>query len=266
MRQLENLNAFVTGAGSGIGRAIALQLAERGARVWVSDRSISLAEAVTKEISENGFQALSAELDVTRAKDVLSMADRVFETDGRLDILVANAGVSSMNHFLDLSEEEWDFNFNVNSKGTFLTIQSFARLMVAQDFLPGRQIRGKIIATASMAARAAAPLLAHYSASKFAVVGLIQAVAKELAKHRVTVNAVNPGFVQTSMQEREIAWEAGLRGIKGCEVINEYLSATPLGRLEQPQDVGLVVAFLASPDSDFMTGEALEVNGGAWIS
>jgi meso-butanediol dehydrogenase / (S,S)-butanediol dehydrogenase / diacetyl reductase len=138
--------------------------------------------------------------------------------------------------------------------------------MIKQELMAGSEIRGKIIATASMAARAAAPLLAHYSASKFAVVGLVQAVAKELASHKITVNAVNPGFVKTSMQEREVIWEAQLRGITAEEVIKDYLRLTPLERIEQPQDVARVVAFLAGPDSDFMTGEALEVNGGAWIS
>jgi meso-butanediol dehydrogenase/(S,S)-butanediol dehydrogenase/diacetyl reductase len=153
----------------------------------------------------------------------------------------------------------------VNAKGTFLTLQTFARAMVAQDLMPGRELRGKIIAIASMAARQAAPLLAHYSASKFAVLGLVQAAAKELAPYKVTVNAVNPGFVKTSMQEREARWEASLKGITPEEVLEDYIRQTPLGRLETPEDVAKAVAFLAGPDSDFITGEALEVNGGAWI-
>jgi meso-butanediol dehydrogenase / (S,S)-butanediol dehydrogenase / diacetyl reductase len=266
MNQLENINALVTGAGSGIGRAIAAELAARGARVWVTDRSLDLAEKAAKEFATTGSRVRALELDVTNRELVRVVAEHVFAEDGRLDVLMANAGVSTMNHFLELSEEEWDFNFNVNIKGTFFTLQSFARLMCKQDLLPNRQIRGKIIATASMAARAAAPLLAHYSASKFAVLGLIQAVARELANLKITVNAVNPGFVQTSMQEREVAWEAQLRGLSAEQVLEEYKRATPLGRLEKPEDVARAVAFLAGADSDFMTGEALEVNGGAWIS
>ncbi len=266
MNQLENINALVTGAGSGIGRAIALELAARGARVWVTDQSLDLAERVAKEIASTGSRARVMELDVTNRERVRAVANHVFAEDSRLDVLIANAGVSTMNHFLELSEEEWDFNFNVNSKGTFFTLQGFARLMCKQEILSNRQIRGKIIATASMAARAAAPLLAHYSASKFAVLGLIQAVAKELANLKRTVNAVNPGFVQTSMQGREVVWEAQLRGISADQVVEEYKRATPLGRLEKPEDVARAVAFLASADADFMTGEALEVNGGAWIS
>jgi NAD(P)-dependent dehydrogenase (short-subunit alcohol dehydrogenase family) len=202
---------------------------------------------------------------VTDRKALEDARERVYAEDGRLDVLVANAGVSTMNRFLDLTEEEWDFNFRVNAKGTFLTLQTFARAMVAQDLMPGRELRGKIIAIASMAARQAAPLLAHYSASKFAVLGLVQAAAKELAPYKVTVNAVNPGFVKTSMQEREARWEASLKGITPEEVLEDYIRQTPLGRLETPEDVAKAVAFLAGPDSDFITGEALEVNGGAWI-
>lgn len=257
---------MVTGAGSGIGCAIATELANRGASVWVSDRAVDLAESVAGKLRADGLCAQAIELDVTKKSAVNTIAGQVFKAAGRLDILVANAGVSTMNYFLDLSEEEWDTNFAVNSKGTFLTLQAFARHMIKQELMAGSEIRGKIIATASMAARAAAPLLAHYSASKFAVVGLVQAVAKELASHKITVNAVNPGFVKTSMQEREVIWEAQLRGITAEEVIKDYLRLTPLERIEQPQDVARVVAFLAGPDSDFMTGEALEVNGGAWIS
>src|SRR5215831_10335791 len=264
MNQLENINALVTGAGSGIGRAIALELARRGARVWVSDVSLNLAEKVAKEIVTAGLSAQALELDITNKDRVRAVAERVFEEDGRLDVLTANAGVSTMNHFLELSEEEWDFNFTVNAKGTFFTIQGFARLMAKQELLPNRALRGKIIAIASMAARAAAPLLAHYSASKFAVLGLVQAVAKELATSKITVNAVNPGFVETGIQEREVVWEAELRGVPAEQVIDEYKRATPLSRLEKPEDVARVVAFLAGADSDFMTGEALEVNGGAW--
>jgi len=204
-------------------------------------------------------------VDVTKRKDLLEARTYIYKEDGRLDVLVANAGVSTMNHFLNLTEDEWDYVFNVNAKGTFFTIQTFAQYMVKQELMANRGLRGKIIAIASMAARSAVPLLAHYSASKFAVLGLAQAVAKELAPFKITVNVVNPGFVKTPMQEREVLWEANLRKITQEEVINEYIQKTPLGRLELPEDVAAVVSFLANPDSDFMTGEVLEVNGGAWI-
>ncbi len=257
--------AFVTGAGSGIGEAIAKRLAREGAKVWVSDRDEAAAGRVAGEIEVAGGEARALRVDVTVRDDLEAARDAIYAEDGRVDVAVANAGVSTMRPFLELTDEDWDFNFDVNAKGTFYTLQTFARRMKDQPLMAGSELRGKLIATASMAARQAAPLLAHYSASKFAVLGLVQAAAKELAPYKLTVNAVNPGFVKTSMQEREVHWEAELRGIAPEEVIADYVRQTPLGRLERPEDVAGVVAFLAGPDADFITGEAIEVNGGAWI-
>ncbi len=262
---LEGRIALVTGAGSGIGAAIAQRLAREGAKVWVTDRDPAAAERVAKAIAAEGGRARAQPVDVTRRADLEAARDAAYAEDGRVDIVVANAGVSTMRPFLDLTDEDWDFNFTVNAKGVFYTLQTFARRMKDQPLMAGSELRGKLIATASMAARQAAPLLAHYSASKFAVLGLVQAAAKELAPFKLTVNAVNPGFVRTSMQEREVRWEAELRGITPEEVIADYLRQTPLGRLETPEDVAGVVAFLAGPDADFITGEAIEANGGAWI-
>ncbi len=226
-------NALVTGAGSGIGRAIAERLVKDGFKVWITDREEAWAKAVGEAL---GMPYLR--LDVTSRVELEEARERVYGEDGRLDVLVANAGVSTMNRFLDLTEEEWDYNMNVNAKGTFLTLQTFARAMVAQDLMPGRELRGKIIATASMAARQAAPLLAHYSASKFAVLGLVQAAAKELAPHRVTVNAVNPGFVRTPMQEREVAWGGEAQGITPGGGASGLPPADPPGPIANPGGCG----------------------------
>lgn len=261
MTNLEGRIAVVTGAAGGIGRAVARELTRRGASAWIADLDIASARRIAVELGED--RARAAEVDVTSRDSVEALARTVFERDGRLDVLVANAGVSTMNRFLDLTDQEWALNFDVNARGTFLTLQVFARAMAEQPIRDGTEVRGKLIATASMAARIAAPLLAHYSASKFAVVGLVQAAAKELAAHRLTVNAVNPGYVRTAMQEREVAWEAELRGVAADAVLAEYIAATPLGRLQEPEDVGRVVAFLASDDADFLTGEVIEANGGA---
>lgn len=260
MTELRERVAVVTGAGGGIGRAIAAELAARGATVWVADVNVDAASRVAGEL---GGTATAAAVDVASRASVDGLAKEVFERHERVDVVVANAGVSSMNRFLDLSEDEWDRNFEVNARGAFLTLQAFGRRMVEQPMREGDELRGKLVATASMAARAAAPLLAHYSASKFAVIGLVQAAAKELAAHKVTVNAVDPGFVRTSMQDREVEWEAELRGMTPDEVRAEYVAATPLGRLQEPADVARVVAFLAGPDADFLTGEVIEANGGA---
>ncbi len=257
-------NALVTGGASGIGRAIARRLHADGMKVWIADLDEAGARAVASELGAGGrTRALAC--DVTNRRNLDALIDTVFGEDGRIDVLCANAGVSSMQSFLELTEEEWDRNLAVNAKGTFLTMQVATRRMIRQEPRPGRPLRGKVIATASMAARQGAPFLAHYSASKFAVTGLVHAVAKELAPHAVTVNAINPGYVRTSMQEREVRWEGTLRGMSPDEVLADYVRQTPLGRLEDPEDVAAVVSFLAGPDSDFLTGESIEINGGAFI-
>jgi meso-butanediol dehydrogenase / (S,S)-butanediol dehydrogenase / diacetyl reductase len=260
MSTLAGRVAVVTGAGSGIGRAVAGELARRGARTWCADLDADAARSTADVL---GSDASWMRVDVTRRDELEALRDRVLERDGRVDVVVANAGISTMNRFLDLSDEEWDANLAVNARGTFLTVQTFARAMVGQPLLPERPTRGTIIVTGSMAARVAAPLLAHYSASKFAVVGLVQAAAKELGPLGVTINGVNPGFVRTSMQAREVAWEARLRSLSPEAVRTDYIGQTPLGRLQEPEDVARVVAFLASDDAGFVTGEFIEVNGGA---
>jgi NAD(P)-dependent dehydrogenase (short-subunit alcohol dehydrogenase family) len=146
---------------------------------------------------------------------------------------------------------------NVNAKGPFLCGQVAAKLMIPRG-------GGVIVNVASLAGkRGGVPYLAHYVASKFAVVGLTQAMAYELAPHRIRVNCVCPGYVQTSMQSREIDWEAKLRGMTPEQVVASYIADTPLGRLETPQDVAKAVRFLASDDAGFITGEALAVHGGS---
>ncbi len=263
---VEGRVAGVTGAGAGIGRAIARALAAEGARVAVTDINEAGAQETVRLIEEAGGTARAWRLDVTRREEIERVVAEIREWGGRLDIWVNNAGVSTMNHFWELTEEDWDYNMNVNAKGTFLCSQVVAKVMMAQDLMSGSELRGKIINIASMAGkRGNAPFLAHYVASKFAVVGLTQATAGELAPYKITVNAVCPGYVATSMQERELRWEAELRGTTPEAVRDLYIQDTPLGRIETPEDVAKVVVFLASPLSDFITGEAINVNGGAWM-
>jgi NAD(P)-dependent dehydrogenase (short-subunit alcohol dehydrogenase family) len=258
--------AFVTGAGAGIGRAIALALAGAGARLAVSDLDFESAQQVAGEITAAGGEACPLHLDVTRPEQIQSAVREVVQRWGRIDIWCNNAGVSSMKRFLDLSEADWDFNMNVNARGVFLCSQAAVRQLLTQPPPQGSQLRGKIINVASMAGkRGNAPFLAHYVASKFAVVGLTQAIAGELAPHGITANAVCPGYVATSMQAREVEWEAALRGVSPEEVRRLYVADTPLGRLETPEDVAGVVVFLASPAADFITGEAINVNGGSFM-
>lgn len=249
----------ITGAGTGIGKAAALALAAEGATVAVTDLDGDWAARTAGEIEAAGGRAAWWRLDVTDRAEIDSVVGQIVARFGRLDVWVNNAGVSTMNRFVDLTERDWDINMDVNAKGAFLCSQAAARRMIAQG-------GGKIVNTASMAGkRGNAPFLAHYVASKFAVVGLTQALAGELAPHGITVNAVCPGYVATSMQEREVGWEAQLRGISPDEVRRLYVNDTPLRRLETPEDVARVIVFLASGDADFITGEAINVNGGAWM-
>jgi NAD(P)-dependent dehydrogenase (short-subunit alcohol dehydrogenase family) len=203
------------------------------------------------------FGGHARQLDVTDAAACDATAREVDAAHGGVDVWCANAGISSMAPFMEISEEEYDANLAVNLKGVFLCGQAAARVMA-----PRR--RGAIVNTASMAGkRGAAPYLAHYVASKFGVVGLTQAMAAELAPFGIRVNCVCPGYVATGMQERELRWEADLRGSTPDAVRDLWVADTPLARLETPEDVALVVAFLASDDARFVTGEALAVNGGA---
>ena len=256
MLQNEGQVAFVTGAGSGIGRAIAEKFAALGASVVVTDLNLGGAEeTVSKLTNPIGTQRHAAlKLDVTKKGDVQKAMDWVKENYGHLDILMNNAGVSSMRHLVDLTEEEWDLNFDVNAKGVFLVTQAAASLL---------KNGGRIVNTCSMAAVKPDPTLPHYTASKFAVLGLTKAAALEFADRNITVNCVCPGFVKTSMQDREIVWEAEMRGVTPEEVLAGYIAKTPLGRLCYPEDVADVVGFLVSPEAKFLTGEAINVAGGA---
>ena len=244
--------ALVTGAGTGIGRAIARALAAAGARVAVTDLDEAAAGAVARELEG----AVGWSLDVTDAAATEAVIRRAVADLGGLEIVCANAGVSSMHRVVDLSEAEWDRNMAVNAKGVFLTNRAAVRHWLAGG------IQGVIVNTASLAGKQGVALLAHYAASKFAVVGFTQSLAREVAERGIRVNCVCPGFVRTAMQEREVAWEAKLRGMASDAVRAEYVALTPLGRLEEPEDVADTVVFLASDAARFITGEALNVTGG----
>jgi meso-butanediol dehydrogenase / (S,S)-butanediol dehydrogenase / diacetyl reductase len=248
----------ITGAGSGIGRACALAYAADGAVVAATDID-GRADAVARLIDERGGRATAWSLDVTRRESITGVIDEIEATLGRIDVWHNNAGVSTMGRFVELTERDWDFNMDVNAKGVFNCSQVVARRMIPAG-------GGKIINTASMAGKKGdVAFLPHYVASKFAVIGLTQAMAAELATYGITVNAICPGYVATPMQDNEAGWEAELRGITPDQVRQLYIDDTPLGRLETPEDVARIAVFLASADSDFVTGASIDVNGGAWM-
>ncbi|MFN3006397.1 SDR family NAD(P)-dependent oxidoreductase [Mycolicibacterium wolinskyi] len=249
--------AVVTGAGSGIGRAIATTLAERGWRVVVTDIDAAAAEQTVAALAGVGHEA--AALDVTDPALANSVADDVADRLG-LQAWISNAGISAMARFVDVSPGQLDRSLDINLKGVFYCGQAAARAMIRTG------VHGTIVNTASMAAKQGrVPFLADYVASKFGVLGLTQAMAYELAEHHITVNSVCPGFVATPMQSRELEWEAELSGSTPDGVRQSWIDATPLGRLQTPDDVARAVAFLVSEDARFITGEALSVNGGAYM-
>ena len=246
--------AVVTGAASGIGRAVARRLAVDGYVVVASDVEAGPATRVAEEIEGLAFTA-----DVTDPQAVSGLGEFVSERFERLDLWVANAGVSRMSPFVDIPLESFDRTMAVNLRGVFLCGQVAARQMIAKG-------GGVIVNVASMAGkRGQTAFLADYVASKFAVIGLTQAMAYELGPYGVLVKSVCPGFVDTPMQDRHLAWGSALRGVGADELRARMVAETPLGRLEEPEDVADVVAFLASGSARFITGEALAVNGGAFM-
>lgn len=256
MSKFAHKKVLITGAAAGIGKEIAASFAREGATVAMTDINLPGLQRVIEEFKQSGWDVRGYTLDVTKEDQVKAVVARVLEELGGLDILVNNAGVSTMQVSWELTEEEWDYNMDVNAKGCWLVTKHVAPHMIERQ-------AGKIVNVASMGGLMGAPFLAHYCASKFAVVGFTQSISKELAPYGVTVNAVCPGFVHTSMQDREVVWEAKLRGITDPEEVRkEYIKLTPLGRLSVPSDIAPVVLFLASEEAGFITGDSIRVSGG----
>ena len=256
---LEGQAAIVTGAGRGIGRAIALRLAREGVSVSVADLDLASAEQVAEETGAAGGEALALQVDVTSKEDADRMVRETVARFGRLDILVNNAGVAAVVPLIETDEATWDLLMNVNAKGVLLCSQAAARQMIAQGG------GGRIINNASGAGKVAPGKnepLGAYAASKHAVVGLTKQMGLELSSHQILVNCVCPGIVDTPMWElidREIA---KLEGAPVGSVKARMVDRIPLGRIEQPEDVANVVVFLASSDASYITGQTYNVSGG----
>lgn len=248
---------LITGAANGIGLASATAFGAAGYNIVMTDLDEERCKAAADTITA---KTVVAKVDVRDKPTIQAAFDLGAETFGAITHVHANAGVSNMKPALELTEEDWDFNFDVNAKGVFLTNQ------VAVAHFLAHGTKGVIVNTASLAAKVGAPLLAHYSASKFAVVGWTQALAREHARNGIRVNSVCPGFVKTPMQDREIAWEAELLGTTPEKVLQSYIDQTPLGRIETPEDVADVIVFLASDSARFMTGQAVNVTGGVYMT
>ena len=261
MYQLDGKVALVTGAARGIGRAIALRLAAEGADLALADVNEAGAGSVSDEARQLGRRALALRVDVSRADQVQAMVDRTVAELGGLDIAVANAGIIVVAPLLEMAEADWDRLFAINVKAVWLTTAAAARQMVKQ----GRG--GRLILAASRAGKTPSRLhpTGAYATTKHAVVGLTRALAFELARHQITVNAYCPGMVDTEMWaqiDREIAER---RGVPLGTLREESLAQIPLGRIEEPDDVARLVAWLASDESAYMTGQAINIEGGTEV-
>jgi len=258
MSVLNDRVALITGAAGGIGTATARRFAAEGARLVLSDVD---GAAVKKLADELGGVAVPA--DVTRASDIATMLDAPYRRWGRLDILFNNAGVIRVQPMLEVTEAEWDRVVDVNLRAVFFVLQAAARRMREQPPMTGSALRGKLIQTASIAGyRGGNALMTPYSASKAGVISLTRSAAQVLAADQITSNCVCPGAVETPMWSQiDKEWGA-LQGWGEGEAWKRRIRHIPLGRPETADDVAGVVAFLAGPDSDYMTGQAIKVDGG----
>lgn len=257
-----NSVAVVTGSGRGIGQGIAQRLGADGHHVIVADLPTmqdGVAETVTT-IESAGGKATAAEADVTDEESLSRLVEVAVEAGGKLDVFVANAGIAQVEPLIDYSKADFEKIVDVNLTGVFLSYQAAAKQMIEQGN------GGKIIGAASIVAFRPFALLSPYSATKWAVRGLTQGAAMEWAKHGITVNAYGPGIVGTAMWDlidEKLAAEEGLA--KG-EAIKKYAGDILMGRVSVPEDVANLVSFLASEDSDYITGQTMLVDGGMQFS
>ena len=255
---LSEKSAIVTGAGNGLGKCTALNLAELGASIMVSDINFENAVKVRDEIRQLGYPAEAIHTNVADEADISKLVETTIEQLGGVDILVNCAGVSNNKPLIETTVEDWDRIFDINVKGVFLATRAVLPHMIEQQ-------SGKIVNFSSMVGKEAFANNVPYSASKFAVRGITQGVAKEVAKHNINVNAVCPGVVMTELMHKEAENMAKLQGISKEEVILQFCEEIPLNRLQSPEDIAGVVAFLCSDLAMNMTGQAINVTGGLML-
>jgi len=245
-RDLTGQVALVTGAWRGMGKAVSLRLARAGADVAANDINAEGAEATAAEVRDLGRKAVAVPADITKAAQVKAMVEKAVASLGKITILINNAGVLKPTRFLEITEEEWDFVMDVTVKGAFLVTKACLPHMMKNGW-------GKIVNFSSSAGKTVSTLGgAHYTTAKTALLGLNRAVAKEMAAFGITCNAICPGLIDTEM----------VRQNSSPEQLTKYEKSFPISRLGLPEEVADLVLFLSSHESDYITGAAIDINGG----
>ncbi len=253
-KRLENQVALITGGGRGIGRAIARIFAKEGANIVIAELNLEGAQETAKIVETLGSKTLIVKSDVSKTEDVLELTEKAYEAFERVDILVNNAGVFPTGiPLIQLPEDVFDQCIAINLRGTFLCSKYLGKKMLRQKKIPGSDLRGKIINISSMAGKEGFDLSSAYSASKFGIIGLTQSMAKEVAP-RMTVNAICPGLIKTPL------W--GRAEERLDELPETWTLKVHMKRIGTPEDVAPLALFLASTDSDYITGQAFNVTGG----
>lgn len=252
---LQGRVAIVTGGARAIGAAIVEGFVNEGANVVIGDIDITTAAKLASSLKQSSANTLAIETDIRKKIDAENLAARAISEFGRIDILVNNAGVAEPIKFVDLNEEHWNRELDINTKGLYLMTRAVVPHMINARY-------GKIINASSICGKQGVPEMCSYNASKFAVIGITQALAKELAEFNINVNAYCPGYVRTPMWEGLLDYWTRTKGLPREQIWEDWIGTIPLKRPQTPEDIANVVLFLSSDVSKNITGEAININGG----
>lgn len=253
--EISGKTAIVTGGARGIGRAVVLSLAKRGANLVVADLDLGFARTVETEIRNIGCDHLTVKTDVTKKDEVHKMVQKAIQKFKRIDILVNSAGIVLESPITETEEKDWDALLQVNLKGVFLCCQIVAREMM-------KQRSGKIVNISSMAGKTGPALEGAYATSKSGVITFTKVLAQELGPYGINVNTVCPGLIETDMLNRVCEKVSALKGVSVEGLRDHLISCIPLGRLGNPEDVANLILFLASEQANYITGESVNITGG----
>jgi NAD(P)-dependent dehydrogenase (short-subunit alcohol dehydrogenase family) len=267
-QRLLNKVAIVTGSGQGIGKGVALRLAQEGADVVIADINTPNAEQTAQEIRDLQRRALTYTINLAHIHEIQLMVDAVVQEFGRIDILVNVAGIIQSKRFLEVTEDEWDRILDVNLKSVVFCMQAVARQMLTRipDHIKSAdradRCYGKMINFSSISGQRGRPLQIHYAASKAAIISVTQSAALALVQYGITVNAVSPGVIPTPMWEQNDREKSRIFGTPPGRAMQDLIEKVPMKRAGTIEEIAGTVAFLCSPDADYITGQTLNVDGG----